>query len=93
MEVNYDSISQNKIYGFILENFLDYNKKSIRLFNFFGIEILDDSDLKTFYSEVIRHKVIFFTTNNENFDYSKVMRLFKLTKKLGEVNYFYNLIK
>jgi hypothetical protein len=84
LDVTYDNISKNKIHGFIIENFSNTNKK-IRLFNFFGIEILDDSDLKTFYNEVIRHKVIFFTRNNENFDYSKVMRLFKLMKKLGEV--------
>lgn len=84
LEVTYDNISKNKISGFILEKF-SANIKKIRLFNFFGIEILDDSDLLTFYSEVIRHKVIFFTRNNENFDYSKVMRMFKLMKKLGEV--------
>ena len=88
IEVTYENISKNKLYGFILENFTDINKK-IRLFNFFGIEIIDDSDLKTFFSEVIRHKVIFFTRNNENFDYSKVMRLFKLIKKLGEVFFLY----
>ena len=80
LEVTYDSISKNKINGYISENFNDFNKK-IRLFNFFGIEILDDSDLKTFYSEVIRHRVIFFTRNNENFDYSTVMTLFKLIRK------------
>ena len=85
MEITYENISNNKIYGFIFENFKDINKKKIRLFNFFGIEILDDSDLKTFYYELIRHKVIFFTRNNENFNYAKVMVLFKLLKKLGEV--------
>jgi hypothetical protein len=84
MEITYDNISNNKIYAFIFDNFKVINKK-IRLFNIFGIEIIDDSDLKTFYCELIRHKVIFFTRNNENFNYSKVMRLFKLLKKLGEV--------
>lgn len=77
--------------NYIYENFGNLNKK-IRLFNFFGIEILENSDLKNFYYEIIQYKIIFFTKNNDNFDSCKIMRLFKITKKLGEVNLLFYII-
>lgn len=70
--------------NFINENFPNINKK-IRLFHFFGMEILEDSDLNNISNDIIRHRIIFFTRNNENFESGKIMRLFKFLRKLGEV--------
>ena len=84
IEITKDNINKGLLKNFISENFKDINKK-IRLFNFFGLEIIEDSDLKNFYSCLIRHKIIFFTRNNENFEKHKIKRVFKTEKKLGEV--------
>jgi len=73
--------------NFINENFSN-NYKKIRLFHFFALEILEDSDLKNFYDEILRHRIVFFTKNNENFDNGKIMKMFKFLKILGEVILF-----
>jgi len=84
LEFNSEYICISLLLNFINENFPNIYKK-IRLFHFFGMEILDDSDLNNFYNEIIRHKIVFFTKNNENFESGKIMRLFKFLRKLGEV--------
>ncbi len=84
LEVNSENICINLLMNFINENFSNINKK-IRLFHFFGMEILEDSDLVNFYGDIVRHRIVFFTRNNENFESGKIMRLFKFLRKLGEV--------
>ena len=88
LEVNSENICIGLMMSFIHENFSNINKK-IRLFHFFGMEIIEDSDLKNFYSEIVQHRIVFFTRNNENFESGKIMRLFKFLRKLGEVIFIY----
>jgi len=84
LEITPEKINISLLVNFIIENVSNANK-NIRFFHFLGMEILDDSDLKNFYYEIIRHKIIFFTRNKENFENSKIMKVFKFQKKLGEV--------
>jgi hypothetical protein len=67
----------------ITESF-EINRK-IRLFNFAGLEIMDDSDLNCFMNGSEKHHVVFFNKNREPFDNKNIMRIFKLKEKLGEV--------
>lgn len=54
------------------------------------MEIVEDSDLQSFFCDITRHKIIFFTKNNENFVNYNIMRLFDVQKILGEVKKLFN---
>jgi hypothetical protein len=62
------------------------NAKKIRLFNFIGLEIIDDSDLIYYNYPKERNRIIFFTFHNENFQNKDIMKVFNLQTKIGEVN-------
>lgn len=59
--------------------------KRIRLFDYKGVEIIEEADLWKFIDNTEKCKTIFFTKNNENFESKNVLRQFKFIKKLGEV--------
>lgn len=58
--------------------------KKIRIFNFYGFEILDDSDLVSYKQSIDCHKIIFYTKSNEFFENKNILRALKIKKKLGE---------
>jgi hypothetical protein len=67
-----------------ISNYFEVSRK-IRIFNFAGLEIMEESDLNRFMEGTEKHKVIFFLRNQETFENKNIMRLFKLKRKLGEV--------
>jgi hypothetical protein len=87
--LNSDKLQLNNVNNILYEKL----GRKMRLYNFYGIEIIDDSDLDIYIKE--RNKVIFFTKSknvlnlaSEIFQNKNILRLFKLKKKLGEVNNF-----
>lgn len=83
-DLNLDLLSIRRISSIIFSEFKIRNvSQSIRLFNFFGLEILDDSDLLVYIHPSYRNKIIYFTfTNNSN---NNIMfKCFKLEVVLGQ---------
>ncbi len=58
--------------------------KKIRLFNFFGLEIIDDSDLANFNDYMEKYRVIFFTKADDFFENKNLIRTLNIKNKLGE---------
>lgn len=89
---NRETLSVVNIMNIIIETF-EINKR-IRLFNFDGFEIKEDSDLR-FYIESFgtdtknNAGVIYFTRISEVFENKHIIRIFRLKKKLGEVSIIY----
>lgn len=82
--LNLDFLSIRRISSIILSEFKIRNPtQEMRLFNFYGLEILDDSDLLVYVSPSYRNKIIYFTfSNNSN---NKIMfKCFKLQVILGQ---------
>ena len=65
--------------------------RSVRLFNYHGYEIIDDSDLVEYSNNSDKYKggekIIFFSRNGENFVRNNILRLYKTGIKLGEGGY------
>jgi hypothetical protein len=80
-----DSIHSVSVY--LLKNLISENfevSKKIRLFNFFGLEIIDDSDLSNFSEYMEKYRVIFFTKADDYFENKNFIRTLNIKNKLGE---------
>jgi serine/threonine protein kinase len=58
--------------------------KKIRIYNFYGFEIIEDADLSIFRESLEKYKIIYFTRMNDYFENKNLMRVFKIKKKVGE---------
>ena len=78
-----DKLSYNKIINIIIDDFNVMNR--IKLYSFYGREIVDTSDLHFLEQDREKNKIIFFMKENQ---YNVVdnfrLKCFKLIKKLGE---------
>jgi hypothetical protein len=59
----------------------------IRIFNFYGFELLEDLDIITLKKSIEEHKIIFFTLSQDFFENKNIIRAFKFKKKIGEGGY------
>ena len=75
-------ISVSLMVNLISESF-DVTKK-IRLYNFFGLEIIDESDLSNFHDYLEKYSVIFFTKAQEFFENRNLLKILNIKYKLGE---------
>lgn len=86
--INPSQISLSRIKGLITEKL---NDKPFRMYNFYGIEIIDNCDLNIFRDENEKNKVLFLTDGKELFDNSFLLKIYNLKTKIGEVTITFNI--
>jgi len=79
---NFSSLRISQIVNLISEEFEVGNK--LRLYNFNGYEIIEDSDLEYLKGNLHFLDFLYFTRINEYFENKNIMRIFKIKEKIGE---------
>jgi len=64
--------------------------KNMRMYNFYGLEIYDDSDLFCFQGPYNFEKILFVSEQYDTFDSKFILKLFDIKKKLGNVSLICN---
>jgi len=63
----------------------EVKQNKIRMFNFYGLEVCDDSDLHCFEGKYNFENTLFLVDQNVNFDSRFILKMFEIKKKLGQV--------
>lgn len=80
---NTDYLNFSKLALLIVNEFNCRSTTNLRLFNFYGIEMTDDSDLSVFSNNKLNDRIIYFTFNNKTSN-KVLLNCFSIEKKLGE---------
>ena len=81
--VDFKAITFRKLINLIYNEFKVKLSSNLRVFNFYGIEILDDSDLYIFLEKDSNNRIVYFTTTNKTSN-RLLLNCFELKDKLGE---------
>lgn len=83
IRLSISSITLRKLSSIIMSEFASKSGNGIRIFNFYGIEFLDDSDLYVLESKNRNSKICYFSNQNRTTN-KHLINCFKIKHKIGE---------